>query len=156
MLYSGVLVSALQQSESAIHIHMSPHLLPLAVSLPPSLSHPSRWSQSTVATLFFWSYQPALNCFPPKSRLFLKVPSGLSFPHTLFPIKSFPLGRVLCPDDVPLHLGKISEPLFQNWGQAVSHCPWRTPQFYSKVLSWGGRVWSSKLASPDIKLLPFE
>ena len=35
MLYNGVLVSALQQSESAIHIHISPHPLPLA-----SPSHP--------------------------------------------------------------------------------------------------------------------
>ena len=35
MLYSGVLVSALYQSESAIHIHISPYLLPLA-----SPSHP--------------------------------------------------------------------------------------------------------------------
>ena len=43
-----MLVSALQQSEPAIHIHISPYLLPLASpSLPPSLSHPSRWSQST-------------------------------------------------------------------------------------------------------------
>ena len=39
-----MLVSAIPQSESAICIHISPYLLPLA---PPSLSHPSRWSQST-------------------------------------------------------------------------------------------------------------
>ena len=43
-----MLVSALQQSESVIHTHMFPYLFPLASpSLPPSLSHPSRWSQST-------------------------------------------------------------------------------------------------------------
>ena len=48
LLYNGVLASALQQSESVIHIHMFPNLFPLASpSLPPSLSHPSRWSQST-------------------------------------------------------------------------------------------------------------
>ena len=35
MLYSVVLVSAVQQSESAIHIHMSPYPFPLA-----SPSHP--------------------------------------------------------------------------------------------------------------------
>ena len=36
---------------------MSPYLFPLASpSLPPSLSHPSRWSQSTklMRALFFW------------------------------------------------------------------------------------------------------
>ena len=48
LLYNGVLLSALQQSESAIHIHISPYLFPLASpSLPHSLCHPSRWSQST-------------------------------------------------------------------------------------------------------------
>ena len=37
-----------KQSELAIGIHISPYPLPLASpSLPPSLSHPSRWSQST-------------------------------------------------------------------------------------------------------------
>ena len=35
LLYNGVLVSAVKQSKSAIHIHMSPYLFPLA---PPS--HP--------------------------------------------------------------------------------------------------------------------
>ena len=36
MLYNGVLVSALKQSESAMHIHISPYLFPLASpSLPP-------------------------------------------------------------------------------------------------------------------------
>ena len=40
-------VSAVQQSESAIRINISRYLFPLASpSLPPSLSHPSRWSQS--------------------------------------------------------------------------------------------------------------
>ena len=48
MLYNGVLVSAVQQSESAICIHISPYPLPLASrSLPPSLAHPSKWAQST-------------------------------------------------------------------------------------------------------------
>ena len=48
MLHNGALVSALQQNESVMYIHMFPHLFPLASpSLPPSLSHPSRRSQST-------------------------------------------------------------------------------------------------------------
>ena len=43
MLYNVVLVSVVQQSESAIRTHISPYLLPLvSPSLPPSLSHPSR------------------------------------------------------------------------------------------------------------------
>ena len=47
LIYNIVLVSGVQQSESVIHIHMFPYLFPLASpSLPPSPSHPSRWSQS--------------------------------------------------------------------------------------------------------------
>ena len=43
MLYNVVLVSAVQQSESTICIHISPYPLPLE----PPLSHPSRLSEST-------------------------------------------------------------------------------------------------------------
>ena len=45
MLYDVVLVSAVQQSESAIYIY--PHIPSLLSLPPPSLSHPSRSSQST-------------------------------------------------------------------------------------------------------------
>ena len=48
-----MLVSDVQQSESVIHIHIST-LFPLASpSLPSSLSHPTRWSQSTELICLF-------------------------------------------------------------------------------------------------------
>jgi len=46
LLYSVVLVSAVQQSESAIYIYIYIYIPPEA-SLPPAPSHPSRSSQST-------------------------------------------------------------------------------------------------------------
>ena len=40
LLYNGVLVSAVYQSESAIHLHTSPYLLPPPLHLPPTLHIP--------------------------------------------------------------------------------------------------------------------
>ena len=53
MLYNGVLVSALKQSESAIHIHISPYLLPLA-----SPSHPPY-------PIPLGGHKALCGCFPP-------------------------------------------------------------------------------------------
>lgn len=45
--------------------------------------------------LFLWSHQPPLNYSPSKSPLLFQGTPRLGFPHTLFQIKSVPLGVAL-------------------------------------------------------------